>query len=404
MSKRSSVALGTILKQSVKVARHPWIAGRLAAVEKEKFLFSFLNPQAQTGQARSIRQLSIRITDMCNLRCHTCGQWGDQGFLHGCNLKDLKKQEISPERYLALLEDLAANGHRPSVYLWGGEPTMYKGWLDIIERATELKMPTSIATNATGLVAAADRLAAAPMFLLQISIDGHSPETHNAARPSAGGGDNYKVIQESLSAIKEAKKAHKTNLPLVAALATISSANVHHLVDIYEAYKDRVDLFVYYLSWWIDEKSAKAHDEDFERRFGFKPKLHWGWVGDWTIKDHETLNKQLAELKRRSSGFKNPPINIIPNITGVDNLREYYSNHDSTFGYNQCISIYQAVELDSNGDMSPCRDYHDYIVGNVRDHTITELWNSESYRKFRASLHTEGLMPSCTRCCGLMGY
>ena len=404
MSKRSSVALGTILKQSVKVARHPWIAGRLAAVEKEKFLFSFLNPQAQTGQARSIRQLSIRITDMCNLRCHTCGQWGDQGFLHGCNLKDLKKQEISPERYLALLEDLAANGHRPSVYLWGGEPTMYKGWLDIIERATELKMPTSIATNATGLVAAADRLAAAPMFLLQISIDGHSPETHNAARPSAGGGDNYKVIQESLSAIKEAKKAHKTNLPLVAALATISSANVHHLVDIYEAYKDRVDLFVYYLSWWIDEKSAKAHDEDFERRFGFKPKLHWGWVGDWTIKDHATLDKQLAELKRRSSGFKNPPINIIPNVTGVDNLREYYSNHDSTFGYDQCISIYQAVELDSNGDMSPCRDYHDYIVGNVRDHTITELWNSEPYRKFRASLHTEGLMPSCTRCCGLMGY
>lgn len=404
MSKRSSVALGTILKQSVKVARHPWIAGRLAALEKEKFLFDFLNPHAETGNARSIRQLSIRITDMCNLRCHTCGQWGDQGFLHGCNLKDLKKQEISPERYLALLDDLAAHGHRPSVYLWGGEPTMYKGWLDIIDRATQLKMPTSIATNATGLVAAADRLAAAPMFLLQISIDGHSPETHNAARPSAGGGDNYKVIQESLSAIAEAKKAHNTNLPLVAALTTISSANVNHLVDIYEAYKDRVDLFVYYLSWWIDEKSAKAHDADFSRRFGFNPKLHWGWVGDWTIKDHETLGKQLTEVQRRSKGMKNPPVNIIPNVSGVDNLREYYTNHDSTFGYNQCISIYQAVELDSNGDMSPCRDYHDYIVGNVRDKTITELWNSESYRKFRASLHTEGLMPSCTRCCGLMGY
>ena len=30
-----------------------------------------------------IRQLSIRITDRCNLRCHTCGQWGDQGYLRG---------------------------------------------------------------------------------------------------------------------------------------------------------------------------------------------------------------------------------------------------------------------------------------------------------------------------------
>ncbi len=405
MSKRSSVALDTIIKQAVKVGRYPWMAGRLAALEKEKIFFSALNPQAELGHARSIRQLSIRITDMCNLRCHTCGQWGDHGFLHGKSLKDLKKQEISPERYLALLEDLARHGHHPSVYLWGGEPTMYDGWLEIVERATELKMPTSIVTNATKLAGAADRLAAAPLFLLQISIDGHSREIQNAARPSASGaGDNYQVIQDALAAVQEAKRAHKTKLPLVASLTTISSANVNHLVDIYEAYKDRVDLFVYYLSWWIDEKSAKAHDEDFTRRFGFTPKLHWGWVGDWTIKDYETLDKQLKEVKRRSKGLGKPAVTIIPNVTGLDNLKEYYSNHEATFGYNRCISIYQAVELDSNGDMSPCRDYHDYIVGNVRESTITELWNSEAYRRFRASLHTEGLMPSCTRCCGLMGY
>jgi radical SAM protein with 4Fe4S-binding SPASM domain len=404
MSKRSSLALGTILKQTVKVARYPWMASRLAALEKEKFLFNFLNPRAEMGNARSIRQLSIRITDMCNLRCHTCGQWGDHGFLHGRNLKDLKKQEITPERYLELLDDLHRHGHHPSVYLWGGEPTMYNGWLEIVERATALKMPTSIVTNATRLVPAVDRLAAAPLFLLQISIDGHSAETHNAARPSAGGGDNYTVIQEALAAIQEAKRAHKTKLPLVAALTTISSANVNHLVDIYEAYKDRVDLFVYYLSWWIDEDSAKAHDADFSRRFGFTPKLHWGWVGDWTIKDHETLDAQLAEVLRRSKGLDAPAVNIIPNVTGLANLQRYYTDHSATFGYDRCISIYQAVELDSNGDMSPCRDYHDYIVGNVGEHTITELWNSEAYRRFRASLHTEGLMPSCTRCCGLMGY
>ena len=109
MSKRSSVALDTVIKQAIKVCRYPWMAGRLAAVEKEKIFFSALNPRAETGHARSIRQLSIRITDLCNLRCHTCGQWGDHGFLHGQNLKELKKQEVTPERYMTLLEDLARN-------------------------------------------------------------------------------------------------------------------------------------------------------------------------------------------------------------------------------------------------------------------------------------------------------
>ncbi|GAB6037058.1 radical SAM protein [Fundidesulfovibrio butyratiphilus] len=404
MSKRSSIALGTVLKNFARVARHPWIASRLVALEKEKLLFKWLNPKADQGVARSIRQVSIRITDMCNLRCHTCGQWGDQGFLHCADLKTLKRAEVSPERYHELLDDLAKNGHFPSVYLWGGEPTMYKGWLEIIEHATKLGMPTSIATNATHVAKAAERLVEAPMFLCQISIDGPTPEVHNAARPAAGGGDNFRDIVNALETINEVKRRTGRKLPLTASLTTISRANVGRLVDIYETFKDKVDLFVFYLSWWIDESSAKAHDRDFQSRFGFAPKLHWGWVGDWTIKDYQTLNTQLEEVQRRSKSWSSPAVNIIPNITGVDNLRRYYNDHSATFGYDQCISIYQAVEIDSNGDMSPCRDYHDYVVGNVKEQTISQIWNNPAYRKFRSSLTTRGLMPACTRCCGLMGY
>lgn len=404
MSKRSSIALGTILKNLVRVGSHPWIAARLVALEKEKILFNWLNPKAEEGRARSIRQVSIRITDMCNLRCHTCGQWGDQGFLHCADLKGLKRSEVSPERYHDLLDDLAANGHFPSVYLWGGEPTLYKGWLEIIEHATRLGMPTSIATNATGIAAAADRLVEAPMFLLQISIDGPTPEVHNAARPAAGGGNNFQDIHNALDAVNAAKARTGNKLPITAALTTISQANVGKLVDIYENFKDKVDMFVFYLSWWIDEAGATAHEEDFSGRFGFTPKLHRGWVGDWTIKEYALLDAQLQEVLRRSKSLSAPAVNIIPNITGVENLREYYTDHSANYGYDKCLSIYQAVEIDSNGDMSPCRDYHDYVVGNVKEQTISQIWNNPAYRKFRSSLCTKGLMPVCTRCCGLMGY
>jgi radical SAM protein with 4Fe4S-binding SPASM domain len=404
MGTRSRIALGVVVKNFRKLARHPWIVSKLITLQGEKWLFNLLYPRAETGWARQIRQLSFRITDLCNLRCHTCGQWGDQGFLHGQNLKELKQNEVPLSRYLEVVADLARHGHRPFVYLWGGEPMLYEGSLELIERATALGLPTSIATNGTRIAAAAERLVAAPMFLLQISIDGPTAELHNRARPGVGSADNFGDIQVGISAVRRARRARGGNLPLIASLTTISRNNFRHLVDIYEAFREKVDLFVYYLSWWIDAGDLQAHEADFSRRFGFRPLRPAGWVGGWKPDDYQELNRQLQEVLERSRPPDASPVTLIPHVVGEENLRSYYTDHRDRFGYEQCISIYQAVEVNSNGDLSPCRDYHDYVVGNIKEATITELWNSPAYRNFRRSLATQGLMPVCSRCCGLMGY
>jgi radical SAM protein with 4Fe4S-binding SPASM domain len=404
MDMRSRISLGVIVKNFLPLAKHPWIGAKLATLQSEKWLFNLLYPRPQNGRARKIRQLSIRITDLCNLRCHTCGQWGDQGFLHGKNLRDLKKQEVPLLRYLEVIQDLVDHGHHPLVYLWGGEPMLYEGSLELIEAASALKLPTAIATNGTRIAAAADRLVAAPMFLLQVSIDGPNAALHNQARPGKGGADNFADIQAGLAAVAERRRARRSTLPLIASLTTISQHNFRHLVDIYESFRDKVDLFVFYLSWWIDPEGVESHEADFSRRFGFTPRLHRGWVGGWRPDDYRELNQQLQALLDRSRGAASPPVTLIPSILGEDNLRTYYTDHQARFGFNQCISIFSAVEVDSNGDLSPCRDYHDYVVGNIKEATITDLWNSPAYVRFRQSLATEGLMPVCSRCCGLMGY
>jgi radical SAM protein with 4Fe4S-binding SPASM domain len=404
MSRLSRVSVATVLKNAFSMAKTPWVAQRLAAIEAEKIFFDVLNRDPRSGRARAIRQMSMRITDVCNLRCHTCGQWGDHGFLRGRALKALKQAEVSPRRYRELLDDLARHGHRPTVYLWGGEPTLYTGWLDIVCHAAALRMPPTIATNGTGIAEAADELVDAPLFLLQLSIDGHDAATHNAARPAVGGRDNHAVVRRALDAVSERKRSRRRRLPLVAALCTVSSRNLPHLTRIYDAYREQVDLFVFYLSWWIDAERSAEHEHDFHRRFGFTPTLHRGWIGDWAANDPGLLDDQMQALLRRCVRRRMPPVTFFPDVQGPDALRAYYADHREAFGYTRCISIFHAVEIDSNGDMSPCRDYHDYVVGNVKERTITELWNDERYRRFRSSLHTEGLMPACTRCCGLMGY
>ena len=57
-----------------------------------------------------------------------------------------------------------------------------------------------------------------------------------------------------------------------------------------------------------------------------------------------------------------------------------------------------------NGDVVTCRDYSDYVTGNIEENSITEIWNNEKYQNFRNVLKDEKLLPICSRCCGLMGF
>ena len=51
----------------------------------------------------------------------------------------------------------------------------------------------------------------------------------------------------------------------------------------------------------------------------------------------------------------------------------YYKDHTETFGYNQCVSIYTTLEIDINGDVSLCRNYHDYVISNVQKDRVVDM-------------------------------
>lgn len=101
-------------------------------------------------------------------------------------------------------------------------------------------------------------------------------------------------------------------MPLIASLTTINNVNYQRLVDIYEVFKDRVDVCVFYLAWWIDEESAEKHTRDFEARFGFKPQKHYGWIGNWRPPDIVALSKQLKRLNELAKNLSGPAVIIMP--------------------------------------------------------------------------------------------
>jgi radical SAM protein with 4Fe4S-binding SPASM domain len=401
---RSKLGPLCVAKNVWRVLRHPGLAARFLTLAGEKHFSLLLNPRARRGYAGKICTVVVKPTDLCNLRCRVCGQWGDHGYQLSRNIECFRENEVPLSRYVSLLEDLCAHGHRPLIVLLGGEPMLYEGTLELIEIASRLGLPVTMTTNGTGVPAAAGRLANAPLFGLQLSIDGHTAELHNFQRPGARSLNNFSQIDAALTAAAEAREASGSGLPLITAITVITRYNAGHLLDIYEALRQRVDLFVFSLSWWIDEAAAQAHEADFFRRFGFVPQTHRGYLSDLKPRDYHTLHRQLEEILSRSRPWNATPVCIIPPFTSVADLTTYYTNHQAHLGYNRCKALFQEIEVMSDGRVTPCRTFVDYTVGNVKDATLTELWNSPAYVSFRRSLRQDGLMPVCSRCCGLMGF
>lgn len=369
-----------------------------------KLMLDLFPGPTRRGRAGKIRQVGLRITDRCNLRCLTCGQWGPEGFLRRSSSAELAQRELPPATYQRLFADLRAGGHRPFVYIWGGEPLLYSGLPEVLRTASACELPVTIATNGTLLEPLAGLMTGDPMHILQVSIDAPDAQLHKTARPGAGGGDGFVRLCAGLDAVRRSRRDRGGRLPLIVSLTTISRTNQHRLVDIYRRFQERVDLMVFYLSWWIDLERADDHEDDFHRRFGFRPSLHRGWLGDWRPEAYQDLDRQLGELRRLSCAPQAPPVVILPHILGTENLRAYYTDHQRLFGHGRCQAIFHNLEVGSNGDVSPCRDYHDFVVGNIAGQPLAEVWNSPAHVRFRRSIAAGGLMPVCARCCGLMGY
>jgi radical SAM protein with 4Fe4S-binding SPASM domain len=383
-----------------------WIASRtFLRYQASKEVFHLRHPRgARHGKGDGLQLVSLRITDRCNLRCHSCGQWGDNGYLLDIPLPELKGREVPLRVYKTFADQIVQAGWTPIWYVWGGEPMLYGGILDLLRHIHEHRMPISIVTNGTRVADhAAEIVETCRIFYL--SVDGPTAAIHNQQRPGvAAGSDNFRDVHAALEAVREEKRRRGSVFPLVVPLSCITRYNIDHLVDVYRFVAEYADAHVLYLTWWIDPEAAAEHTREFERRFGFRPRTHNGWVGTWKDFDHRIVAEKLGEMRALSATSGRCPPIAMPALETREEIERYYTSHADSFGYNQCVSIYMTMEVDSNGDVSLCRDYHDYVIGNIARDDVLAMWNNERARAFRRSISTEGILPVCRRCCGLMGF
>lgn len=351
-----------------------------------------------------VGQISLRVNEVCNLRCASCGQWGENGHLRAKLARGEKLQQLDFDVVKRVVAETARD--KPVYYIWGGEPTMWKPLLPLFKELARHRLYGSIVTNAQALAPILeDLIMTGALQILFLSLDGWDAASQNVMRSPASGSrsDNFERTMAVIAQAHEIKRRKRLHFPLVTPITVISNENYMHLADIHRLVLDTTQLHPYYYGWFITEQRAAAHERVFKERFGYAPRNHRGYLKScFNDVDPKVTAEQVAEVRRMSRAHASVP-QFLPDFYTEKEIRRYYADHTWHCGYPECRSIYYVAEVSPDGRVTPCRDYQDYTCGNINDQPFYEIWNGATFKEFRRQM-TKGLMPVCTRCCGLQGF
>jgi radical SAM protein with 4Fe4S-binding SPASM domain len=362
--------------------------------------FRFNDPGADIP----VSQISLRVNEVCNLRCASCGQWGENGHLR----KKLKEGQRLKELDFDVVKRVVfeTRHDNPMYYIWGGEPSMWKPLLPLFKELAKYKLYGSIVTNSQSLEPIVeDLIDTGSLNILFLSLDGWDSDSQNIMRSPASG-KNSQNFEKTMGIIEKAdayKKKKNLKMPFVIPITVVSNTNYMHLSEIHKLILDKAQLHPFYYGWFITEERAILHEKVFKQRFGYSPKNHRGYLKScFNDVDPKVTAQQIKEIITISKGHACVP-QFLPDITSESEIRRYYSDHTWHCGYPDCESIYHVAEISPDGRITPCRDYQDYTAGNINNQSFYKIWNGKAFKKFRWEMK-KGLMPVCTRCCGLQGF
>lgn len=343
------------------------------------------------GYSYPPRTVSFKLTNLCNLRCQMCGQWGPQG-----NIFRQEKATWQDHMDLATLRTVVDQiaAFRPGmIYIWGGEPFLHPDFLDFIHYlCRERKLYTLINTNGTRLLDTARALVAIGPQYLRVSLDG-PPEVHDRIRGQAG---TFARAVEGIRAIDRLKREQDRLFPIVEVDCTISKDSYRSLEALLpELEGTGVARVAFSHLVYVTLQEGEAHQRLFRDLFGCEAVTWKGFVQDTTSIDTELLSRTVMRLQDRKN---NLPVTFDPPMRQPGEVDLHYRDAASLYHNRYCCAPWLWAEIHANGDMAFCDDFPDYVLGNVGQDSFRSVWNGERARRFRRELLARKRFPICVHC------
>ncbi|MBO6933324.1 MAG: radical SAM protein [Deltaproteobacteria bacterium] len=299
------------------------------------------------------------LTLRCDLACHHCGSRAGRA----------RPDELSIDEALDVVRQLAELGVQ-EVTLIGGEAYLYEGWERVARAIRDRGMACAMVSGGRGIDAdVAGRAADAGVQSLSVSIDG-TPETHDRLRGLVG------AHAAGIAALRHASAAGMQ----VALNTQINRLNMHELEDVHDRL---VDVGGHGWQLALTVPAGRAADD---------PEL--------LLQPYDLLElfPRLADLAERCQARG------VTFLAG--NNVGYFGPYEHRFrglfrsGCTECTAGRLVLGLEANGDVKGCPSLptRNWVGGNLRDHSLVDLWERTPELRFTRDRGTDDLWGYCADC------
>lgn len=331
-----------------------------------------LNPQLQGRRVdgASTHYHPAYVVWELTLRCdHACRHCGSRAL-------KARPDELSTTEALAVVAELAHMGTR-EVVLIGGEAYLHAGFLDIISALKAAGITPVMTTGGMGITPERARaMANAGLQRVSVSVDGlASSHSHIRRRP-----DSFAQTTQAIQAIQAA--------------GMVASANTHfnriNLHDLEGLYAHLVALGVN--SWQVQITAALGRAADHPDML-FQPWDLLDFLPRLTALKRKGFRDGLLIMPGNNLGYFGPEEALLRSLLSPEAAHSKPAEH-----FQGCQAGKFVMGIESQGAVKGCPSLQSkaYVGGNLREQSLTEIWNHSEKMVFRREPIT--LWGFCAQC------
>ncbi len=330
--------------------------------------------------------ISFTLTNNCNLRCRMCGQWSENGYIKNDSAKVSSQMDLSC--WKKLVDEISQHKIR-FILIRGGEPFLFKGIIELLDYISQKGIFLSIDTNGTIIDKFANDLVRIGNMHITFSVDGPQ-EVHDSVRKVEG---SFNKIKDNIALLNNLEKTSSKKISKSICF-TISKYNYKSLDKMPGVARsmgiNSINIVPYY---FYSAEVGKKYEEELKTNFDCAAFSWKGFYHEESGVDFELFrdlhNKYLEELK----GVENFPYMPLTQ----EEYKTWFKDSFTPVGSTKCLNVENLIDIQPDGSANFCVDLPDYTIGNVKNSTIEEVWNSERADKFRKYRREKPLV-ACYRC------